>query len=126
MRNQSDNPALAQAFGLVFVGFIMPVLLVITWRMALQFDPLTMNVFVKNAVELTPEMPGQMRIGGFVIMGFGALLGFGAVQGFFRQTANLRQAAVMMLAGLEIAALGGGYFVVADVVKAKVEQEQMP
>ena len=52
--------------GIVFALVLMPLLVVIGWNKAVQFDPYAMSFFTKTYVEPTPDMPEQIRIAGWV------------------------------------------------------------
>ena len=117
------NRAAAMASALVFVGFMLPVLVFLAWRMALVFDPFTMNFFAKNTPEPTPDLPGQMRIIGMVIVGLGALLAVSTARSVFTGANRWKPAAVVVLMGLEIAAFGCAFFVAADNAQIRIQRE---
>ena len=122
----SDNPLLTKAFALLFVGFMMPVLMVIVWRMALGIDPLNLTILIKGQGEITSDTPGELRIIGGIVIGLGLLVAGAAANAVRTGRAAWRPAALMALAGLEVACFGGGVFMTGDVAQDMIEQEQLP
>jgi O-antigen/teichoic acid export membrane protein len=118
-----DNRAVAKAYALLFVGVMMPVLVFLAWRMALVFDPFTMTFFAKNRPEPTPDLPGQMRTIGMVIVGLGALVSVSTLQSIFTGVNRWKPAAVVVLMGLEIVAFGCAFFVAADNADIRIQRE---
>jgi hypothetical protein len=122
----SADPFLSKALALVFAGVVMPVLLVMIWRMALGVDPLNLTILTKGNGEITAETPGQLRIIGGVVTVLGLLVAGAALNAIKAARATFRQAALMALAGLEVAGFGGGVYWAAHVAEDAVGQEQLP
>ncbi len=114
---------IALAWGLFF-GFIgLPVLVALAWWKAPQFDPYSQIFFTRFYVEPTPEMPGEMRIMGWVFAGLGGLLIFEPIVVALFGRLKWRQVALMIWLGGWIAAFGGAFFVAADTAETRIEQE---
>jgi O-antigen/teichoic acid export membrane protein len=112
----SDSP-LITAVQVFFVGVFMPLLVGLAWWQAPQFDPYTMKFFTRTHVAPTPDMPDEMRIIGWIMIGIGALLLWVTFQGIRKKVHNLRETTMILVMGIEIAAFGGAFFVAADAAR---------
>jgi hypothetical protein len=121
----SESP-LTRAVQVFIVGFSMPVLVGLAWWKAPRFDPYTMTFFTRTHVVPTPEMPGEMRIAGWIMIGIGALLLWVTLQGIRKKVHTLRETAMIFLMGLEIAAFGGAFFVAADSAQHRLAERPPP
>lgn len=112
-----------QAWGLFF-GFVgLPVLVAIAWYQAPQFDPYSEIFFSRFYVEPSPEMPGEMRIAGWVFVGLGALLAIEPILVALFGRLKWRHVPLMLWLGAWVAAFGGAFFVAADTAEAAIERE---
>ncbi len=68
-------------------------------------------------------MPGEMRIMGWIFVGLGALLIVEPIVVAFLGRLKWRHVALMIWLGAWVAAFGGAFFVAADTVEARIEQE---
>jgi hypothetical protein len=106
-----------------FVGIVLPTLVALAWWKAPQFDPLATSFFTRSYIEATTEMPGEMRIVGWVFIGIGGLLGWVALQGVRRAVHTRGETAILALLALEVAAFGGAFFVAADSAQERIAEE---
>ncbi len=118
-----NHPA-TKLSGLVFAFFMMPFLVVIAWLKAPEFDPYTTSFFTKTYIEPTLDMPGELRIAGWVFIGIGALLMFAAVNGLVKARVRFREIWVVLWVSISIALFGGAFFVAADSAQSRIEREQ--
>lgn len=125
MTRTSESP-LTRAVQMLFVGVFMPVLVGTAWRNAPGFDPYTMRFFTRSHVAPTTDLPDEMRIIGWIMIGIGALLLWATFQGMRKKVHNLRETAMILLMGLEVAAFGGACFVAADAAQDRIAAEPPP
>ncbi|RGP40289.1 hypothetical protein BPTFM16_00571 [Altererythrobacter insulae] len=111
-----------RAFGIFFVCIGLPSLIAIAWWKAVTFDPYTQSFFTKQWVEPTPDMPGQMRIAGWVFIGLGALLAIEPAVIVALEKRKLKQAFLMVWIGGLVSAFGGAFFLAANSAQAKIDE----
>jgi hypothetical protein len=115
---------LRRAFGFFFAAVGLPALVVMAWTMAPDFDPYTQTFFAKQWVEPTPELPGNLRITGWIMIGLGALFVIEpAVYAALGKRA-LRDMALLIWLGALVAAFGMAFFAAADAAQNRISQEQ--
>lgn len=119
---QPSHPVKRTA-GIVFALVLMPLLVILAWNKAGQFDPYTMSFFTKTYVEPTPDMPEQMRIGGWVMIGLGALVGYAAINAMLKGVGTVGERLMTLWAAALVALFGASFFVAADAAKERIEQE---
>ncbi len=120
--NNKQHP-LSRIWGVFFGAIGLPVLVAIAWYQAPQFDPYSEIFFSRFYVTPSPQMPGEMRIVGWVFVGLGALLAVEPIIAAFLGRLKWRHVALMIWLGAWVAAFGGAFFVAADSAAAKIEQE---
>jgi hypothetical protein len=109
----------------IFFGFIvMPTFVVLAWYKAPQFDPYTMSFFTKTFIEPTLDMPGEIRIIGWVMIGIGAWLVYAGGKSIIKRIGSLRERLLVLWIGCLIAAFGGAFFVAANAAQDRIIQEQ--
>ncbi len=119
----SDSP-LTTVMQIVFAFVVMPVLLGSAWLKAWQFDPYTMSFFTKTYVVPTLDMPGEMRIAGWVMIGIAALLGYVGVKGIAKRIGKVRDCLLLLWVACLIAGFGGAFFIAADAAQVRIAQER--
>lgn len=119
-----NHPA-TKFFGLAFAFIMMPMLVVIAWINAVEFDPYSTSFFTKVYVEPTHEMPVEMRIAGGVFITIGLLLAGLAISGLAKARVSFREIGVVLWASICIAMLGGAFFVAANSAEERIKQEMM-
>jgi hypothetical protein len=92
--------------------------------MALGIDALNLTILMKGNGEVTHETPGHLRIIGTAVIGLGLFLAGAAVNALRKAKVAFWEAAMMGLAGLEIAGFGAGVFMTAEVAMDAIELEQ--
>ncbi|WP_197920343.1 hypothetical protein [Aurantiacibacter sediminis] len=105
-----------------FAGIGMPILVLAAWYKAWSFDPYSEIFFTRFFVQPTPEMPGEIRIAGWLFLGLGILLAAEPAIAALVRRMNWKQAALMAWLGGLTAAFGGAFFVAADAAESKIEQ----
>jgi hypothetical protein len=109
------NPhPITRASGVLISLVFMPVLVVLAWWKAVQFDPYTMSFFTKTYIEPTPSMPDEFRLFGGIVIGIGALMLAACANGLWRRRVIFREIWMVMWMGLLFIAFGGAFFVAAD------------
>ena len=88
MPQTPTDPILARALAVTFVGLVMPVMVVLMWRMALGVDPLNLTILTKGNSEMTSDTPGELRIIGGMVAGLGLLVGCAALNALRRARAT--------------------------------------
>lgn len=93
---------------------LMPVLVLLAWWKAGQFDPYTMSFFTKIYIEPTPGMPGELRTAAWIVMGIGALMLAALANGLIQRRTAFREIWMATWMGLLIIAFGGAFLVAAE------------
>ncbi len=118
----SNHPA-TKASGLLFAFIVMPVLIVLAWIKASDFDPYTTTFFTKAYVEPTASMPDELRIVGGLLFVIGVGLMLICTHGLVKARVTFRDIWIVMWVSVSIAAFAGAFFVAADSAAVKIEQE---
>lgn len=119
----SDRPlhtAMQIAIGFVF----LPVLVWAAWSKAWQFDPYTMSYFTKTYVAPSPEMPGELRMAGWVMIALAALTGYASIKAIVKRIGKLWESLLLLWVACLIAAFGSAFFIAADSAQLRILQEQ--
>lgn len=106
-----------------FVGIVLPTTIAFAWWKAPQFDPFTTRFFTRSYIEPTAEMPGDLRVLGWVLISLGGLLGWVTLQGVRRAVHTRGETAILALLALEVAVFGGAFFVAADSAEERIAEE---
>lgn len=110
----------------ILIAFVfLPALTWAAWNKAWQFDPYTMSFFTKTYVAPYPEMPGELRIAGWVVIALAALPGYAGLKGVVKRIGRRRDSMLLVWVGCLIAGFGSAFFVAADSAQARIA-ERMP
>lgn len=104
------------------VLFFMPVLIFSAWQKAGNFDPYAEMFFTKTYVEPTLDMPGEMRIAAWVLIGIGALVAFVGLSGFRKPDLSRMMALLILLLGAEVMAFGTAFHIGAGSAEQKIAE----
>jgi hypothetical protein len=104
--------------------FFMPALVWAAWSKAWQFDPYTMSFFTKTYVAPTPDMPGELRIAGWVLIVIALLPGYAGFKGMMKRIGKIWENLLLLWFGCLIAAFGGAFFIAADAAQVRISREQ--
>ena len=119
----SDSP-LTTVMQILIAFVFLPLLVWAAWSKAWLFDPYTMSFFTKTYVVPTPEMPGGLRIAGWVMIAIAALPGYAGIKGIVKRIGKLRDSLLLLWVGCLIAGFGGAFFIAADTAQVRISQEQ--
>ena len=112
-----------RAFGIFFVCIGLPSLVALAWLKAGTFDPYTQSFFSKRWIEPTPDMPGQIRMGGWMFIGLGALLAIEPMVVGALGKLKIKQVFLMLWIGGLLIAFGAAFFVAAESSQAKIDEQ---
>lgn len=121
-RGESRHP-LTRAMQWLLVLFFFPGLAFVSWQKAWQFDPYTMSFFTKTYVEPSPEMPGELRIVGWIMIGIGLLVAYAGVKGMVRRIGAWIDSLMLLWIGVMVGLFGGSFFIAANAAQERIEQE---
>nr|WP_298927154.1 hypothetical protein [uncultured Erythrobacter sp.] len=94
------------------------------WNKAIGYDPYTVTMFpVKQAIEVTSDMPDELRFLGLFLVLLGGGLALLTLLGAKRGAAALLDVWIVVWIGGMIAAYGASFFVAADYAEARILQE---
>ncbi len=121
--SNSDSPPI-NGMQILIAFVFLPALVWAAWSKAWIFDPYTMSFFTKFYVAPTPEMPGELRIVGWIMIAIALLPGYAGIKGLAKRIGKLRENLLLLWVGCLIAAFGGAFFIAADVAQVRIAQEQ--
>lgn len=121
---RNSDSLLTNGMQILICLVFMPALVWAAWSKAWQFDPYTMSFFTKIYVAPTPEMPGELRIAGWVMIVIAALPGYPGIIGIVKRIGKLRHSLMLLWLACLIAAFGGSFFIAADAAQVRISQEQ--
>lgn len=105
------------------VLFFFPALAAVAWIKAPGFDPYTMSFFTKTYVEPTHDMPGDIRIVGWIMIGIGAIVAYAGLKGVVKRIGKWLDNAMLLWIGMLVVAFGASFFAAADSAQERIEQE---
>lgn len=121
--SMSDRPSTTlMQIAICFV--FMPALVWAAWSKAWKFDPYTMSFFTKTDVAPTPDMPGELRIAGWVMIGIALLPGYAGFKGVMKRIGKLWESLLLLWFGCLIAGFGSAFFIAADSAQVRISLEQ--
>ena len=83
-----------------------------------------MTLFTKTYVPPTLDMPGEMRIAGWVLIVIALLPGYAGFKGMMKRIGKFRENLFLLWFGCLIAAFVGAFFIAADAAQVRISQEQ--
>ena len=116
--------ALAQALRLFFAFFLFPAVVAAAWVKAVRFDPYAMSFFTREYIAPTPEMPGEIRLFGWIVIGIGAVLALAACRAGAKGLVPWRDAGLTLWVCALVAALGGAFHLAADRAAEAIAQQE--
>lgn len=83
-----------------------------------------MTLFTKTYVSPTLDMPGEMRIAGWVLIVIALLPGYAGFKGMMKRIGKMWESLLLQWFGCLIAAFGGALFIAADAAQVRISREQ--
>lgn len=119
---QRDEHPIVKYRRLFWALVLMPTLAAVAWWKAASYNPYTTSFFTKIYIAPSPELPGEMRLAGWVIVTVGALLLVIFMWGLAKKRLRASEGWAEILFALLLVAFGGAFFVAAQSAQFHIDQ----